>query len=110
MARARGFVVIPKSCCPLPLSSEAGLSNEKGAKTSRLRDSGSELFRELRVAGFVTTRAPIVFCERFRKQVKASRMIIEDYDVDRLRPERTGIGGEAIFRCLWCSGANATNG
>jgi hypothetical protein len=24
-------------------------------------------------------------------------MIIEDHDVDRLRPERTGIGGEVIF-------------
>ena len=103
MARARGFVVIPKSCCPLPLLSEAGLPNEKGAKTSRLLNSGSELFREL-------GEFAIVFCERFRKQAEASRMIIEDYDVDRLALERTGIGGEAIFRYLWCSGANATNG
>ena len=71
----------PKSCCSLPLSSEAGLPNEKRPKHCN-HDSQDQSYSENYVSRASWQRKiDIVFFERFRKQAEASRMIVEDQDV-----------------------------
>jgi len=87
MTRARGFVMTPKSCCSLPLSSEAGLPNEKRPKHCN-HESQDQSYSKNYVSGIAWQRKiDIGFCERFRKQAEASGMIIEDQNVsDRFAP------------------------
>jgi hypothetical protein len=89
----------PKSCCSLPLSSEAGLPNEKRPKHCD-HDSQDQSYSENYVSRVSwQLKIDIIFCKRFRKQAEACRMIIEDQNCRTvLRPERTGIGGETIAK------------
>ena len=71
----------PKSCCSIPLSSEAGLTKEKRPKHCD-QESQDQSYSENYVSRVSWQgKIAIGFCQRFREQAEASRMIIEDQDV-----------------------------
>jgi len=71
----------PKSCCSLPLSSKAALPNEKWPKHCDYESQDQSYSENYVSRASRQGKIDIVFCERFRKQAEASRMIVEDQDV-----------------------------
>jgi hypothetical protein len=67
----------PKSCCSLPLSSEAGLANEKWPKHCDYESQDQSHSENYVSRASWQRKIDIGFCERFRKQAEASWMIIE---------------------------------